>query len=606
MSGFVGIVNTDGARLDPDELRPLLDSLRWRGPDRQATWSQQNVGLASALLRSKFQDQFEKQPASVDGRTFIVGCIRIDDRTRLLQKLGLEHELDLATTPDSHLVLHAYRRWAEHCPEHLNGDFAFAIWDGEHHTLFCARDRLGMRQFCYTLKGDRFIFGNSIYTLRQSPHVSERLNEDAIANFLLFGDHCWQDKRQTSFADIQVLAPGHSMTLRNGELASRQYWEFPVDAPLLNYKRDEEYLEHFREVFSRAVADRLRTTDVAISLSGGLDSSSIAACVKSLEREQGVHTTLHPVTVLYDSILPSDERQYVELVARHMELTPDYLDGGSYPLLSPPVQTTRPLELYQPALWLELNKRAADKSAVLLTGEAGDNLLAAATVVQSLRRGRPLQTLNAVRKLKGRYGAYPPMGTSLRRLLSNQLEPDSVAPYEYPGWINPDFEKAFDLRGQWDSYWERAQTPRYSYGKLLAHSLMDPEWCMDDHFMNPGAVMPEKRDPFTDLRMMEFVAGLPPLPWLYKKHLIREAMQDQLPDTIIKREKTPLGFIHQPLIKQSNGKVIAERIRQGDYHLSRYVVSEKTEKLLESDSGELTYLGLRPLIFNYWLAGLEA
>ena len=145
MSGFVAIVDTRGAPVDRDLLEKLTDSLQCRGPDRRDVWLEGPVGLGHTLFRTTHQAQYENQPASIDGRVWIAGSIRVDGREALVEELDLDTPLSLETTPDSELVLHAYSKWGENCLDHLLGDFAFALWDTRERKLFCARDHFGMR-----------------------------------------------------------------------------------------------------------------------------------------------------------------------------------------------------------------------------------------------------------------------------------------------------------------------------------------------------------------------------------------------------------------------------------------------------------------------------
>ena len=130
MSGFIAIVDTSGAPVERNLLEALTDSLRCRGPDRQQVWTDGPVGLGHALFRTTHEAQYENQPASLDGKVWITGSIRVDGREALVAKLGLGTPLSLDRTPDSELVLHAYHKWGERCLEHLLGDFAFVVWTG--------------------------------------------------------------------------------------------------------------------------------------------------------------------------------------------------------------------------------------------------------------------------------------------------------------------------------------------------------------------------------------------------------------------------------------------------------------------------------------------
>ncbi len=142
--------------------------------------------------------------------------------------------------------------------ERLSGDFAFAIWDGPQQRLFCARDQFGVVPFFYATIGKSLIFSNTLNCLRLHPEVSDRLNEGAIADFLLFSMN--MDMATTTFfADIQKLPPAHTLIWSEGEVRVRRYWQLPEAVEYLRYQRPEEYVEQFRELFERSVASRLRT-----------------------------------------------------------------------------------------------------------------------------------------------------------------------------------------------------------------------------------------------------------------------------------------------------------------------------------------------------------
>ena len=123
-------------------------------------------------------------------------------------------------------------------------------------------------------------------------------------DFLVLGDHVWMDKTQTVFKEVNTLSPAHQLILTGGRTTIRRYWDLPTDVPLLRYRREEEYLEHFRSVFRQAVEDRLRCNDVVISMSGGTDSSAIAAVSQNSPRES-LKFGLHAITVVYDNCIPA-------------------------------------------------------------------------------------------------------------------------------------------------------------------------------------------------------------------------------------------------------------------------------------------------------------
>ncbi|MGC9350573.1 MAG: hypothetical protein ACP5D3_01135, partial [Sulfurovum sp.] len=186
MSGFITIYNTDGKPVDKQLIHSLTDTLKFRGPDQQKVWIDGNIGMGHALFKTTFEAEYENQPATIDNKVWITCSARIDDRENLVNKMGLKRSLELSKTPDSELILHAYKKWGEACLDHLLGDFAFVIWDKTQQKLFCARDRFGTKQLYYSKKNNTLIISNTFHCIKQHPSVSNQLNDKAIAGFLFF------------------------------------------------------------------------------------------------------------------------------------------------------------------------------------------------------------------------------------------------------------------------------------------------------------------------------------------------------------------------------------------------------------------------------------
>ena len=203
MSGIVGILNLDGSPVDHSLLRRLADYLTFRGPEAQEIWSQGPVGLGHAWLRTAEDTRPDTQPLSLDGQVWIVADARIDGRAELRQQLSSCGCHDLEEVPDAELILHSYLIWGEKCVKHLLGDFAVAIWDGPQRQLFCARDHFGIKPFYYAQVGNRLVFSNTLDCVRLHPQVSDKLNDLALGDFLLFDFN--QDQSTTTFADIRRL-----------------------------------------------------------------------------------------------------------------------------------------------------------------------------------------------------------------------------------------------------------------------------------------------------------------------------------------------------------------------------------------------------------------
>ena len=186
------------------------------------------MGLGHTMLRTTHEAQFERQPASLDGRLCITADARIDCREELEKKLEQQGRGAAGrTVTDSDLILHAYAAWGAECVQHLRGDFAFAIWDARKKLLFCARDHFGVKPFYYSELGELFLFSNTLDCLRQHPGVSAELNDAAIGDFLLFGLNC--DVATTTFRDIRRLPAAHAMTISSEGLRIQRYWSAPTE-----------------------------------------------------------------------------------------------------------------------------------------------------------------------------------------------------------------------------------------------------------------------------------------------------------------------------------------------------------------------------------------
>jgi len=611
MSGFVAIINTNGAPVDCEILKWLTDALHFRGTDRQKVWSEGHVGFGHALYGTTFESHYEFQPSSLDGEFWITGTARIDARSDLLNKLGLQSELRLDQIPDSDLILYAYRAWGERCLDYLLGDFSFVIWDKGRKKVFCARDQFGMRQLYYSQIRESLIISNSLYCIQQHPAVSKTLDEGAMAGFLLFGDHTWLDKELTVYADVKSLLPAHSLVLNSdGFMVRKKYWDIPANIPLLRYRNENDYREHFREVFKKAVCDRIRTDRVVLAMSGGMDSSTIAAMLCEIQNEDNHPFHISPVTVVYNTVHPCREHYFAGLVARRLGLSIHYIDGDLYPFLGEAINTTRPLEIDQPSLWMDIMRQESLLGRVVLTGAAADNLLSYPASLASLRAaGNPFKIVSDSIQLRKRYGQFPGLGTGLLNKFRNIWPINGSggsAPYPYPSWIKSDFEEKMCLKDVWAERW--ASSGRLfelrSRASLLHESLLTMDWCSDDSVMKNEFPPPEKRDPYLDIRMVEFVLSLPAIPWLFNKHVLRCSMKGKLPGEVIERPKTPLGMLQQSLLELPGTQWVDEwKAVPG---LKPYIERSKIPRLAGGVQGAVSsYINLRPLMLNRWLGCLS-
>jgi asparagine synthase (glutamine-hydrolysing) len=321
MSGIFGIYYCDQRPAKLDDLQRMLDILAHRGSDGADIWWNGPVGLGHRMLWSTPESLLEKLPA-VKGSLTVTADARIDNRDELIESLKLNGRPSEKIT-DSDIILAAYARWGEACPEELLGDFAFAIWDGAKQQLFCARDHFGVKPFYYYASESCVVFATEIKAIFCIPEVPRRLNEVRVGDYL---SSMFHDVAITSYQDIFRLPPANTMTVNANGIKLKQYWALDPDRELPPAS-DEEYAAQFRKIFTQAVGCRLRSTyELGTTLSGGLDSSSITGTARDFlakEKRQPLHT----FSAVFDGIPDCDERVYIESILSQGGLKHHYVQG---------------------------------------------------------------------------------------------------------------------------------------------------------------------------------------------------------------------------------------------------------------------------------------
>lgn len=304
MSAIVGIYYLDQRPVESQDLSRMVDTLAHRGSDGVHIWRDGHVGFGHRMLWTTPESMHEKLPLH-RGELAITADARIDNRRDLIKILGLE-AYPAERIADSQLILAAYERWGEYCPDKLIGDFAFAIWDNRKQRVFCARDPMGIKPFYYYCSNQFFCFASEIKALLCLPDVPRYLNELKIGCHLaLFGD----EPTSTFYRDIVKLQASHCLQVgTNCQLKTKQYWSLNPKQEI-QLSSDDEYTEAFLEVFTEAVRCRMRSAfPVSSTLSGGLDSSSIACTARHISTGEQKLLTF---SAIFPS-LPTNERQWID------------------------------------------------------------------------------------------------------------------------------------------------------------------------------------------------------------------------------------------------------------------------------------------------------
>ncbi len=603
MSGFICIVHGDNAPIEPGLLQSLTDSLSYRGPDGREVWLDGATGMGHALLRTTHEGKTERQPVSLEGRYRMVADARLDAREELITELQRAKRNVCSNAADCDLILQAYAAWGIPCIDRLRGDFCFALWDARHRQLFCARDHFGIKPFYYAQLGGIFLCSNTLNCIRLHPRVMDELNEAAVGDFLLFGVNC--DNATTIFRDIQRLPPAHALTVSARGLQLKRYWAPPTDGRI-RYARPEEYVENFQSILEKAVADRLRTDRAGILLSGGLDSSSVAAVAKEVSARVTPSPEIRGYTHVYETLIPDREGDFAREVGMFLRIPVEFIVMDEVQLFErwddPALRRPEPVDSPFLSAIIDTHRNISAHCRVLLSGEGSDNLMDFQMwpYVEDLRRRGEWQRLLTEVANYLWVRPFPWRGIRARamRLFGNQSDQSM-----YPPWLAPDFSRRANLTERWK---EQAELPK-SWKAHPIHprghgSLSLPQWTVMFEQEDPGATghPVETRHPFLDLRVVNFLLAIPPFPWFFRKTLLREAMAGRLPERVRTRPKTPLQG--DPTLAQvhrtGNAKLKSIPLSaELDRYIDRAAIAMPHAKMNPEQVG----VHLRPYCFNIWL-----
>ena len=560
MCGICGIFHfgTD-RRINETALLEMNQQIVHRGPDEAGTMISDGAGLAMRRL-SIIDIKTGHQPLSnEDGSIWIVYNGEIYNHAEIRQKM-MERGHVYRTRSDTESIVHLYEEYGQDCVQHLRGMFAFAIWDKERNALFGARDRLGIKPFYYRLQDGTFIFGSEIKALLAYPGVATEFNPSVLPEYLAFG---YVAGEETFFSGIRKLPAGHTLELReNGGLSIRRYWDLSVvEAP--QPRERSYYVRRYRELLEDAVSSHLMSdVPLGVFLSGGLDSSAVAALTAKSRREpiqtfavgyaEQAYSELAYAKIVADHI--GSQHHQIQITRRQFfDTLPDVIWHEDEP-----VCWTSSVALYH------LAKFTRKHVTVVLTGEGSDETLAGYTRyawtvwnsrVDSVYRG---VTPSAVRAFVREQIHSAKLGASVRRKLEHTcLGRDGASWHsfyfdnfysafsaaEQRQLLSPEFQARAD--SAYDNsmaVWER------SAGTILKRLLYTDintylvELLMKQDQMSMAASI-ESRVPFLDHPLVEFAAGIPSsyaVKGLEGKSILKSAVEDLLPHSIIYRRK--MGF----------------------------------------------------------------
>ncbi|MFN0182028.1 MAG: asparagine synthetase B family protein [Gemmatimonadales bacterium] len=561
MPGIYALLRFAGPPVTGDDLIAGLA----RHPDRPpASWwlepgSAPRVGLAArAWIERAARPDAAQVVTADDGTLTVAADARIDNRPELTSRLGRTMG-ETAAWPDARFILEAYRAWGPAGIERLIGDFAFLLWDQAHRRLVACRDGLGQRTLYLHRTPQRIAFANSLDRLLALPDVRPRLDEQKLADSLVL----YQNPDHTFIEGIHRVPSGHLMTAEPDGVTVKRYWS-PRPPGELRLGSDREYLDGFLKVFHEAVRNHVAGPDpIAIMLSGGLDSASVAAVAARELAEQGRRLQAFHAAPRSDYAGPSrrgwvtDESADVAAIAeRHRNLDLEVVrpDGAtmladldrSFPMTHAPPRNPANITWFD-----EIYRLASARGAgVLLVGHAGNATISYGglrTLRQWARQGEwghlwrevrahaRLTSQPALRVLRDQI--LRPYGNRIRAA----LKPGGNG-VDAPVWettlspIRPEFATAMGAADRVASARRDARTLEHASDLEIRLTVLtgpadgpDVYGAFREHY---GV---DTRDPTADPRVVGYTLSVPPQQLLrggMTRALIRRAMDGYLPDQV--------------------------------------------------------------------------
>lgn len=571
MSSICGIINFDGAPVDPLALQKMAKAAAYSGPDGSRFWIDGNAGFAHLALHTTPEAVFEQQPMR-DPQTGLIWIAdaRVDNRDELIdffKKHGDLQENKVIT--DIELLMLAYRYWGDDFLPHIYGNYAFVMWNPATQKALAGRDFLGLRPMFYMRHGQTFYFASVIRSILAVLPEKPALNELLIADYYRYNFDRWI--AETIYLPIRRLPASCQVAVDAHDEKIHQHWMI-VNGPILRYKSDQEYYDQFLELFQTALKACARTADpLGIHLSGGIDSSSMACALHKMWHENKLGSYLPAVKMIHmrHTNNPSEEESlYHDATVKACHLFSSVVMSGENFWGFQEMGNERGGHLDEPEIFIgrsiivaRLKQSREVGCKVVVQGIGGDELYQVRIDEIDLLDDLPASLwVGAIQKYYEFMGFFRTLKLGGRLLLQKSgLQPiwsrlrSTPPPWLKTIWIKqlvttqPHFElsipNAFSSMLQ-----RRRQTIMFTSGFYLQLMENSHQEAIENHI--------ELRYPFLDRYLIEFTFRLPSEKLLDLKFVIKpflkKALSPILPEAILQR--TNKCVIDPTIYRELRGK----------------------------------------------------
>ncbi len=602
MCGIVGYCGHNHLDHPQQILQKMLTSIKHRGPDESGIYLSNHIGLGSVRLSIIGLSNGVMPIADAYKENWIVFNGEIYNYIELkkeLQALGY----NFTTNTDTEVVVNLYHAFGDEFLQKLNGQFAIAIWNRKHKSLFLARDRVGIRPLFYTEINNNIVFGSEIKSFLHYPHFKSKLSTKRLVDYFTF----WSNHpSHTVFEGVYEVPPGHFYKFKNGTLSKHQYWRLPM-VPPSSYKYQKKDIKMAKQDFETLLKDsiklRLRAdVPIAAYLSGGLDSTVTTSLIKSIDSN-----LLNTFSISFND-KEFDESDYQNIASqyfntKHTTVTCTQNDiannfAQSIWNIETPLLRTSPVPMN---LLAKEVRRSGIK--VVITGEGADELLGGYNIYKEnkIRRFwaknpsskyRPL-LLNQLYPYLKKLGRN---NTALKMFFGYRLE-DVDHPYyshllrwhntsRLKNYFSEELKESLENYNSIDQLEESMPSGFNELDDLTKAQMLEINWFMSGYLLSSQgdrmamANSVEGRYPFLDHRVIEFCMQLHPdlkINILNEKYLLKEVFRGQIPDQIINRSKqayrAPINsaFMSEEFLPQLKETLSQNNIKKANIFNAEYV-----------------------------------
>ena len=583
MCGICGQFRFDGKEVSSKSLDNMMTKLARRGPDSSGKWIRGSIGFGHQRLSIIDLSNLGSQPMIDDKLELTLVFNGTIYNYKSLRAQLTEKGYTFFSHSDTEVILKAYHHWGESCLEHLDGMFAFVIWDQPSQKLFIARDRMGIKPLYFNSTSTAFTFASNSQALL-TQDLDRSINPVALHQQLSL--HGVVPAPNTIINGIQKLKPGTFMTLdTKGRIKEKTYWKPSAKRPEGKIS-NQEYIEKTHELLSAAVTKRMNASDVPIGvlLSGGLDSSLIVALLK----EAG-HEEIKTFSIGFEDIEDESGSEFEfsdQIVSRFNTEHKKYKvkNGEVLPRLSEAIiNMAEPMVGQDAVAFYLLSEQVSKHTKVVLSGQGADEAFAGYFWYPRMAK----ENGNEIECFSKHYVDRP----------HDEYLQTVVSKYQGENHTHIWLDKEFSKTGA-ESFIDKVF--RTDMTRLIVD---DPVKRVDNMTMAWGL---EARVPFMDTDLVEWALSIPPSLKMKEegKHPLKSISRGLLPDSVIDRKK---GYFPMPALKYIQGdflEFMSDILLSGacrnrgifDKHYVNKVIDSPRDYMTALNGSRLWHLAL----LEYW------